>query len=38
MEVQLVILDLGDAMIETCCSATAGPQIDNFYGPFHWHC
>jgi hypothetical protein len=39
MEERLEILDLGDAMIETRCSAAGGPQIDNFYGPFHWnHC
>jgi hypothetical protein len=39
MEERLEILDLGDAMVETRCSAVGGPQIDNFYGPFHWaHC
>jgi hypothetical protein len=39
MEELIEILDLGDAMAETRCSAAAGPQIDNFFGPFHWsHC
>jgi hypothetical protein len=38
MEVQLEILDLGDAMVETRCSIVNGPQIDNFYGPAHWSC
>jgi hypothetical protein len=37
MEEQLAILDLGDAMVETKCSVTAGSQVDFLYGPFHWN-
>lgn len=35
---QLDIVDLGDAMAETRCSLTAGPQLDWTYGPGHWRC
>jgi hypothetical protein len=38
MEEQLTILDLGDVMVETRCSAATGPQVDTFYGAFHWNC
>jgi hypothetical protein len=35
---QLNIVDLGDAMTETRCSVTVGPQLDFLYGPGHWRC
>lgn len=35
---QLNIVDLGDAMTETRCSATIGSQFDFTYGPGHWRC
>ena len=35
---QLEIIDLGDAMTETRCSLTVGPQFDFVYGPGHWRC
>jgi hypothetical protein len=38
MEVQMEILDLGDAMVETRCSTINGPQSDYLYGPFHYSC
>lgn len=35
---QLNIVDLGDAMTETRCSATIGSQFDFTWGPGHWRC
>lgn len=38
MQEQLEILDLGDAMLETKCSAATGPFVDFLWGPHHWTC
>jgi hypothetical protein len=38
MDVQLEILDLGDAMVETRCASPFGPVSDYLYGPFHYSC
>ena len=35
---QLEILDLGDAMTETRCSAAVAPNFDNLYGAGHRSC
>jgi hypothetical protein len=35
---QLEIIDLGDAMAETRCSAAFAPQFDNLYGAGHRSC
>jgi hypothetical protein len=35
---ELEILDLGDVMVETRCSAVAGAFVDFLYGPHRWHC
>ena len=38
MQELLDVVDLGDAMTETRCSLTPGPQYDFTFGPNHWRC
>jgi hypothetical protein len=38
MQEQLEIIDLGDAMLETRCTQTVGPQFDFAFGAGHWRC
>jgi hypothetical protein len=35
---QLDIVDLGDAVLETRCTQTVGPQFDFTFGAGHWRC
>lgn len=35
---ELEIIDLGDAVLETKCTAVPGPGYDFFYGPSQYSC